>query len=195
MVGDNNNERHTINNEQEGENKRTFLFIPIMAFVIMAGLMFFGLKRDPGQMPSAMVDKPFPEFSQPGLLQPQTVFTKDDLLGKILVVNIWGSWCPPCHVEHPFLLDISEQESDITFVGISYDYSTEEDKLFLEEKGNPFDINVVDLDSSFRIDLGVTGAPETFLVDSNGMILHRHIGAIDITVWNESFAPLIEQIR
>ena len=153
----------------------------------------FGLTRDPNVVPSALVDKPFPEFSLPSLYAEQGNFSREDILGEILIVNIWGSWCIPCHIEHPFLLEMSEKEPDITFIGISYDDSIAEDRLFLEERGNPFDRNVVDSGSSLRIDLGVTGAPETFLVDQNGMILYRHIGAIDRAVWDDTFEPLLEQ--
>ena len=176
-------------------NKRLKLFIPGAIFLLMSGFLLFGLTRDPNVVPSALVDHPMPEFTQPSLYPELGEYSTDDFLGSILLVNIWGSWCPPCHVEHPFFLEISENEPDITFVGISYDYSMQEDRLFLEDKGNPFDHNVVDLDGSLRIDLGVTGAPETFLVDQNGMILYRHIGAVDSTIWNDKFVPLLEQIR
>lgn len=176
-------------------NKRLKLFIPVGIFFLMAGFLMFGLTRDPNVVPSALEGRPLPQFTQPSLFADQGEYSADDFVGEILLMNVWGSWCIPCHVEHPFLVEISERESDITLVGISYDYSMAEDRLFLEEKGNPFDFNVVDLDGSLRIDLGVTGAPETFLVDRNGMIVYRHIGAIDATVWREKFEPLLEQIR
>ena len=176
-------------------NKRAKLFIPAAFFLTMAGFLLYGLSRDPNTVPSALVDRPLPDFTQPSLYPELGEYSADDFLGNILLLNIWGSWCPPCHLEHPFLLEISEQEEDITLIGISYDYSMVEDREFLAERGNPFDYNVVDLDGSLRIDLGVTGAPETFLVDQNGMILYRHIGAIDADIWGEKFEPLLRQIR
>ncbi|MDG2176967.1 MAG: DsbE family thiol:disulfide interchange protein [Gammaproteobacteria bacterium] len=176
-------------------NRRLKLFIPVVIFLLMSGFLLFGLTRDPNVVPSALVDRPLPIFTQPSLYPEQGEYSTEDFIGNILLINIWGSWCPPCHLEHPLFLELSESEQDITFVGISYEYSMEEDRLFLEERGNPFDYNVVDFDSSLRIDLGVTGAPETFLVDQNGMILHRHIGAIDSSIWNDTFVPLLEQIR
>ena len=182
-------------NEISGIKRRFKLFIPVVFFLSMSGLLLFGLTRDPNVVPSALVDRPLPEFSQPSLYRELGVFTSSQFMGEILLLNIWGSWCLPCHLEHPFFLDIRENESDITLVGISYDDSMEEDRLFLEEKGNPFDFNIVDLGGSLRIDLGVTGAPETFLVDQNGMILYRHIGAVDYVVWNDHFLPLLERIR
>jgi cytochrome c biogenesis protein CcmG/thiol:disulfide interchange protein DsbE len=184
-----------MSDQSPENNMRLKLFVPVAVFLILSGLFFFGLTRDPNVVPSALVDGPLPEFTQPSLYPEEGVFSKQELLGDILLVNIWGSWCPPCHAEHPFFLEISETENDITMVGISYDYSMEEDRLFLEERGNPFDYNVVDLDGSLRIDLGVTGAPETFLVDQNGMILHRHVGAIDSIIWKDIFVPFLEQIR
>jgi cytochrome c biogenesis protein CcmG/thiol:disulfide interchange protein DsbE len=176
-------------------NKRLKLFIPAALFLVMGGFLLFGLTRDPNVVPSAMVDRPLPEFNQPSLYPELGEYSTEDFVGEILLLNIWGSWCPPCHLEHPFFLEISDSEEDITFIGISYDYSMVEDREFLEERGNPFDYNVVDLDGSLRIDLGVTGAPETFLVDQNGMILFRHIGAIDADIWNQKFVPLLRQIR
>ncbi len=176
-------------------NKRLKLFIPVAIFLMMAGFLLFGLTRDPNVVPSALEGRPLPDFTRPSLFADQGEFSKADFLGDILLVNIWGSWCIPCHVEHPFFLELTENEPDITLLGLSYDDSMAEDRLFLEERGNPFDVNMVDLGGSLRIDLGVTGAPETFLVDKNGMILYRHIGVINNTIWNETFMPLLEQIR
>ena len=176
-------------------NKRLKLFIPATFFLVMAGFLLYGLSRDPNTVPSALLNRPLPEFTQPSLYPELGEYSTADFVGEILLINIWGSWCPPCHLEHPFFLEISEKEEDITFIGISYDYSMAEDREFLAERGNPFDYNVVDLDGSLRIDLGVTGAPETFLVDQQGMILYRHIGAIDANVWNEKFVPLLRRIR
>jgi len=188
-------EQAIANETKQPMNKRLKLFIPVAVFITMAGFLLFGLTRDPNIVPSAMVDKPLPEFSLPGLYPESGEFSRADIVGDILIVNIWGSWCLPCHIEHPFLLEMSEKDPSLTFVGISYDDSMAEDRLFLEERGNPFDYNVVDLGGSLRIDLGVTGAPETFLVDANGMILYRHIGAIDSITWKNTFEPLLAQIR
>lgn len=176
-------------------NRRVKLFVPVVVFLAMAGFLLFGLTRDPNVVPSALVNHPLPAFRQPSLYPELGEYASDDFAGKILLINIWGSWCPPCHVEHPFFLEISGRDRDFTFVGVSYDYSMVEDREFLEDRGNPFDYNMVDLDGSFRIDLGVTGAPETFLVDQNGTILYRHIGAVDASIWAEKFEPLLAQIR
>jgi len=176
-------------------NRRLKLFVPVVVFLAMAGFLLFGLTRDPNVVPSALVNRPLPEFRHPSLFPELGEYTNKDFAGEILLINIWGSWCPPCHVEHPFFITLSESDRDFTFVGVSYDYSMVEDREFLADKGNPFDYNLVDLDGSLRIDLGVTGAPETFLVDQQGTILYRHIGAIDASIWEEKFEPLLAAIR
>lgn len=178
-------------------NQRLKLFVPVTFFLVMAGLLLFALTRDPNKVPSALLDKPMPAFSQPGLFADgeQSMFTQEDLLGGLVILNVWGSWCPPCHAEHPFMMDVSEQQPDITFVGVSYDNSIEEDRAFLRQKGNPFDLSLVDMGGSLRIDLGVTGAPETFLIDEEGVIVHRHIGEINYRVWDRDFKPLLARLR
>jgi cytochrome c biogenesis protein CcmG, thiol:disulfide interchange protein DsbE len=176
-------------------NKRAKLFIPVSFFMLMLALLLFGLGRDPNQLPSALINSPLPEFTLPALLEAGESFSKEDLLGGITIVNVWATWCPPCHVEHPYLMEISERETDITFVGVNYKDDGDAAREFLDEKGNPFQFNIVDYDGKFGIDLGVSGAPETFLVDATGTIRYKHVSVVDNTVWAEIFEPLIAQIK
>ena len=180
-------------------NKRVLLLIPGVFFVAMLGLLLFGLGRDPNMVPSALVNRPLPEFSLPGLELDQTennlVIASEDLKGGISIINFWATWCPPCHVEHPYLVEISQQEQDVTFIGVDYKDDLEEARLFLEEKGSPFEKIIVDLDGSLGIDFGVAGAPETFIVDSFGMIRYRHVGVINHQIWEETFEPVISRIK
>lgn len=182
-------------------SNRAKLFIPIAFFFVMLGLLLYGLGegRDPNHVPSALTNRPLPEFTRQALFDPNGTVSSDELRGGIFLVNFWGTWCPPCHYEHPYLVEISEREKDVTFVGVnvSADYPGEPERAreFLNERGNPFRISLIDHDGSLGIDFGVTGAPETFLIDSSGMIRYRHVGAIDNTVWAETFEPLLAQIR
>lgn len=182
-------------------NNRAKLFIPGVFFIAMLGLLLFGLSdgRDPNHVPSAMTNRPLPEFVRPSLFDPETTVSSTELRGGIFIVNFWGTWCPPCHYEHPFLVKISEREEDISFVGVnvSVDYPDEPESAreFLAERGNPFKYNLMDTDGSLGIDFGVTGWPETFVVDSAGMIRYRHVGPIDDKVWEDVFEPLIAQIQ
>ena len=179
-------------------NKRVKLFVPVVLFLVMAGLLWFGLGRDPNQVPSAMIDRQLPEFSLPSLLDPTQMYTQEDLLGNgVTIMNFWATWCPPCHVEHPYLVEISEREEDLHFVGVNYKNQNpgENPRQYLEERGNPFDKVIVDASGGLGIDLGVTGAPETFIVDSSGTIRYRHVGIINHQVWEETFEPIIAQIQ
>jgi cytochrome c biogenesis protein CcmG/thiol:disulfide interchange protein DsbE len=174
---------------------RTKLFIPGAFFIAMLGLLWFGLGGDPGYLPSALVNRPLPTFSRPNLLDETNNITSEQMRGGIFLINVWGTYCAPCHAEHPYLLEISASEPDITFVGINYKDDVKAAREFLEERGNPFKLNLIDLDGSLGIDLGVAGPPETFVVDKTGTIRYRHVGVIDHKVWAEIFVPLIAQIQ
>jgi len=177
-------------------NNRLKLFFPGVFFLLMLGLLLFGLGRDPNQVPSALVNRPLPEFSLPALFDSDTLISTSDVRGGIAIVNVWGSWCPPCHAEHPYLMELSEREQDITFVGVNYkERDIRDGQGFISDKGNPFDLIVVDMDGRLGIDLGVTGAPETFIVDSSGMIRYRHVGEINHRIWENTFKPIIAQIE
>lgn len=176
---------------------RAKLFIPGVFFLAMLGLLLFGLNkgRDPNHVPSALTNRPLPEFTRPDLFDPGAAVSSEQLRGGIFLVNFWGTWCPPCHAEHPYLVEISKREPDITLVGVNYQDDSTAAQQFLAERGNPFKISLSDVDGSLGIDFGVTGAPETFVIDSTGTIRYRYVGAIDNTVWAETFEPLLAQLR
>jgi cytochrome c biogenesis protein CcmG, thiol:disulfide interchange protein DsbE len=176
-------------------SNRAKLFIPVTFFMVMLSLLLFGLGRDPSQVPSALINRALPEFNLPELFDSNTTMSKEDFVGNITVINVWATWCAPCHIEHPYLVEISGREKDITFVGVNYKDDGDDAREFLTEEGNPFKFNIVDLDGGLGIDLGVTGAPETFLLDATGTIRYRHVGVIDNRVWADTFAPLIAQIK
>ncbi len=180
-------------------NKRTILLIPGVFFISMLGLLLFGLGRDPNMVPSALVNRPLPDFSLPSLelnlMQEAIQISSEDISGGVSIINFWATWCPPCHIEHPYLVEISEREQDLTFIGVNYKDDLNEARLFLEEKGSPFEKIIVDLNGSLGIDFGLAGAPETFIVDSLGVIRYRHVGVINHQIWEETFEPVISQIK
>lgn len=176
-------------------SNRAKLFIPAVFFVGMLALLFLGLGRDPNQVPSALVNRPLPEFVKPDLFDAVATVSSEQLRGGVFFVNVWATWCPPCHAEHPYLVEISEREPDVTFVGVNYKDDPEAARQFLAERGNPFKLSLVDADGSLGIDLGIAGAPETFLVDASGTIRYRHVGVINNEVWDTVFKPIVEQIR
>jgi cytochrome c biogenesis protein CcmG/thiol:disulfide interchange protein DsbE len=176
-------------------SNRSKLFIPAAFFLVMLGLLFYGLGRNPNHVPSALVNRPLPEFNKQALFDENATVSSEQLKGGIFIVNVWATWCPPCHVEHPYLLEISQREKGVNFVGVNYKDDVDAAREFLDQRGNPFKFNVVDLDGRLGIDLGVAGAPETFVVDANGTIRYRHVGIIDNKVWAETFEPILAQIR
>ncbi len=176
-------------------SNRAKLFLPVVFFLGMLGLLLYGLGRNPGEVPSALLNRALPAFSKPDLLDPARTVSVDDLRGGVFLVNVWATWCPPCHVEHPYLVEISGREPDVTFVGVNYKDDVEAARTFLAERGNPFKINIADVDGRLGVDLGVAGAPETFLIDATGTIRYKHVGVIDNRVWQETFVPLLAELR
>lgn len=171
---------------------RLKLFLPLMIFILLAGFFWRGLSLDPQAMPSALIDKSFPEFSLPKLQDETQLTTKADLLGEYTLVNIWATWCISCRVEHPFLNKLKEQ--GVRIVGLNYRDESPAAREWLENLGNPYRWNIVDKEGRLGIDLGVFGAPETYILDKEGIIRYKHVGVVDQRVWDEKLLPVINQL-
>jgi len=165
--------------------KRWVLLIPLALFLGMAAFLYRGLYLDPTELPSALIDKPFPEFSLPAV-QSDKLITRADLLGKPALVNVWGTWCIACRVEHPVLNKLAQQ--GVVIVGINYKDVNADALKWLSEFHDPYQMNIRDEAGSLGLNLGVYGAPETFLIDSKGIIRYKHVGVIDETVWRDKLA-------
>ncbi|MBU2707088.1 DsbE family thiol:disulfide interchange protein [Zooshikella marina] len=174
--------------------KRLKLFIPLLVFVLLAGFLYRALYQDPRTLPSALLDKPFPAFSLPSLGENQQTLDASLLKGDVTLVNVWATWCPSCHVEHPFLLKLAQQMG-VRIVGINYKDDTQQAKQWLVKLGNPYQATVVDETGDLGIELGVYGAPETYIVDQQGIIRYKHIGVVDERVWQESLLPIVKQLQ
>jgi len=178
--------------------QRLKLFIPLLIFVILAAFFFVVQKRigsgdyDPQNMPSALLDKPMPAFELPDLLTGDPV-TGALLHGKVALVNVWATWCPSCHYEHPYLVSLAQQ--GVSILGVDYKDEPEKARQWLREKGNPYAAVVDDRAGNLGLDLGVTGAPETYLIDSRGVVRLRYQGPLDERVWTETVQPLLDRIR
>lgn len=167
-------------------------FVPLIVFVALAGLLYLGLGRDPGAMPSELVGRAMPVFELPDLFSGEQRIRQDIFEGEVTLLNVWATWCPTCYVEHRELLALQQQ--GVRIVGMNYKDDPAEARRVLAETGDPYAISFIDRDGGFGIHLGVFGAPETFLVDQRGVILHRHVGAIDQQVWALEFEPLYRQL-
>lgn len=170
--------------------KRIKLFIPLIVFAVLVGFFWRGLSLDPNAMPSALIDKAFPVFSL-SRLQDDTPVYRDSLLGDVHLVNVWATWCVACKYEHPVLNALAQQKVNI--IGINYKDDSAAAIEWLNSLGNPYLFNIVDTSGSLGVDLGVFGAPETYLVDKQGIIRYKHVGIVDMQVWSDILQPLYEK--
>ena len=174
--------------------KRLKLFIPLIIFLGLGVLLFKGLDIDPNNMPSALVDKSLPEFSLPSLEDPDKMLTRKDVVGRVSLLNVWGTWCPSCMAEHPYLLKIAKEEK-IPIIGLDYKDERADALAWLAKLGDPYFINVFDEKGKLGIDLGVFGAPETYVLDHKGVIRYKHVGVVNDRIWFKTLKPLIEELR
>ena len=167
---------------------RLRLILPFFVFVGACVFLYTQLYRpSTEELPLAQLNAPFPEFSLPGLQQPDKQLTKADLVGKPALVNVWATWCFSCKAEHAFLLQLSKQ--GVPIYGVNYKDNRGKSLEWLKERGNPYVFSVSDHKGVLTTDLGVTGAPETFLIDGHGIIKFHHVGAMDMQVWRDVMLP------
>lgn len=166
---------------------------PLLIFVVVGAFLAVGLKLDPREVPSPLIDKPAPQFVLPRLLQMDAVVGTADLRGEVWLLNVWASWCAACRVEHPLLNDLAAKRL-IRIVGLNYKDAPADARTWLREFGNPYDMIAVDRQGEAGIDWGVYGVPETFVIDRSGVIRYKHIGPLDAKVLNETIVPLVRQL-
>ena len=166
---------------------------PLLIFIVVGVFLAVGLKLDPREVPSPLIDKPAPQFELPRLLQMDGVVGTADLRGEVWLLNVWASWCVACRVEHPLLNDFAAKRL-IRIVGLNYKDAPADARTWLGEFGNPYDIIAVDRQGEAGIDWGVYGVPETFVIDRSGVIRYKHIGPLDAKVLNETIVPLVRQL-
>lgn len=174
--------------------KRLFLFIPLAVFLAIAYACWLGLARDPSVLPSALLNQPMPAFALEPVREGDEGFARADLEGQVAMVNVFASWCGPCRIEHPTLLALASQRQ-VPIYGINWKESPEEGRQYLAEAGDPYRRIGSDASGRFALDLGVTGAPETFIVDRSGRIRFKQVGPITPEVWNTTIAPIMSQLE
>lgn len=167
------------------------LFIPLILFGVMALFLFRGLALDPKELPSALIDRPVPEFKLPSLGEDR-MLSPADITGQAALLNVWATWCPSCRVEHPYLQQLADQ--GVPIFGVNYKDEDAAAQRWLDQLGDPYRANIVDRQGSLGLDLGVYGAPETYLIDAAGVIRYRHVGVVDERVWRTILQPLYVEL-
>ncbi|MEM0911127.1 MAG: redoxin family protein [Pseudomonadota bacterium] len=187
--------------------KRLIWFmVPLALFLCGTVFLLKGLYSNPHERDSMALERAFPTFELPDLMNEQILHTNDIFEGQMTLVNVWGVWCVTCAVELPYLTQLSRE--GYRFIGLYYDQDLDpnfgektitrvrsEVIDMLGKFGDPFEFNVFDVYRDTSLDLGVTGAPETFLVDHNGVIRAHHLGDINERVWNGKFMPVVQKIE
>ena len=170
---------------------RWVLLLPCAFLLVM--VFFFGvsLGRDPTLVPSPLVGNPAPEFSLPRLLAENESLSLHEIEDGPWMLNVWASWCAGCVVEHDFLLALGQV--GVPLYGLNWKDGAADAREWLEARGNPYRAIAVDADGRAGIDWGVYGAPETFLIDADGIVRYRHVGPLDGTVFSEVFLPVLAE--
>ena len=173
--------------------RRLWFLIPLAAFFALAAVLAVGLKRDPREVPSPLIDKPAPDFALTRLDDPARTIRLADLRGKVWVLNVWASWCVACREEHPVLVEFAKQHA-VPLYGLNYKDKRPDATAWLQRFGNPYDASLFDGEGRVGIDFGVYGVPETFVIDGNGVIRMKHIGPLTAEVIATRILPLVRKL-
>ena len=173
--------------------KAKFL-VPLALFLLLAGFLAYGLKLDPREVPSPLIDKPAPVFSLPQLQSPDTKLSLQDMKGQVWLLNVWASWCVACRQEHPVLVDFASTHV-VPIIGLNYKDQSPDALRWLDEFGNPYTSSIDDADGRVGIDFGVYGVPETFLIDKQGVIRYKQIGPVTPDALQNLIIPKIRELQ
>lgn len=170
------------------------LFIPLALFIALVVFLLIGLRRDPHEVPSPLVNKAAPAFQLPQLQDPTKTFSAEQMRGKVWLLNVWASWCVACRDEHPLLLQYARTGA-IPIYGMDYKDERAAALELLAQDGDPYVLTASDADGRVAIDYGVYGAPESYLIDRNGVIRFKQIGPITEDVWQNKIVPLANKLN
>ena len=168
--------------------------VPLALFALLVVFLAVGLTRDPREVPSPYIGKPAPSFQLPQLSDEKLAFSPDDMKGKVWLLNVWASWCVSCRVEHPLLVEMAKRQI-VPIVGLNYKDQRADATKWLAQFGNPYALSISDLEGHVGIDYGVYGAPETFVIDKQGVIRYKQIGPITPEALETKILPLLRQLN
>ena len=168
--------------------------IPLVLFAVLVVFLAIGLGRDPHTVPSALINKPAPDFALTELREPSKIVSPKQMRGKVWLLNVWGSWCAACREEHPVLLEIARSGA-VPIYGLSWKDKREDALATLAELGDPYVLNASDFDGRVAIDYGITGAPETYLIDKNGIIRYKEVGQLTPEIMEKKILPMVRELN
>lgn len=174
--------------------KRSLAIIPIIVLVCLIALLSYGLTRDPSVLPSSLIGNEAPELDLPRLEDKHDKLSLEDAKGQVVLVNIWASWCYACRSEVPLLEQVA-QRTGVPIIGLAYKDQREAADKWLKHFGNPFADVVLDDDGNSSIDWGISGVPETFVIDAEGKVRHKVTGPVDEDIMEQDLLPLINKLQ
>lgn len=167
--------------------------LPLVIFLALVGFLAVGLKLDPREVPSPLIDKPAPAFTLPTLAAPEKTMSVADMRGKVWLLNVWASWCVACRQEHPVLVELAKT-GVVPIYGLNYKDKLPDATRWLTNFGNPYQQSLLDTDGLVGIDYGVYGVPETFVIDKEGVIRLKHIGPVTPEALERTILPLVKKL-
>jgi cytochrome c biogenesis protein CcmG/thiol:disulfide interchange protein DsbE len=168
--------------------------IPLGFFIVLVGFLAAGLRLDPREVPSPLINKPAPPFTLPELMDPQRTFSQKDMLGKVWLLNVWASWCVSCREEHPVLVAFSKRNI-VPVYGLNYKDDRKDALAWLARLGDPYTMSIMDRDGRIGINYGVYGVPETYVIDKQGVIRYKQIGAVTPEILDAKIVPLVRKLQ
>lgn len=183
-----------IQPDAAGWPPRFAVYVPLAVFLGLAVLFAYGLTMNASELPSVLIGKQVPEFTLPPVEGRQLGLSASDLKGEVSLLNVFASWCTECRREHPVFMRL-QAENVVPVHGLNYKDKPEDARNWLDELGDPYTRTGADISGRVGIDFGVYGVPETFIVDRDGVIVHKHIGAVSERALKETILPLIEKLR
>ena len=173
---------------------KAWYLIPLAIFIAMLGFLGVGLKLDPHEVPSPLIDKPAPVFRLQTLDTPSRLLSSGDMRGQVWLLNVWASWCAGCREEHPILVEFAKTRT-VPIVGLDYKDQPDDARRWLANFGNPYVASVSDPEGRTGIEFGVYGVPETFVIDKAGIIRYKQIGPITPEVLRDTILPLVKKLN
>jgi cytochrome c biogenesis protein CcmG, thiol:disulfide interchange protein DsbE len=168
--------------------------IPLGIFVVLVVFLGIGLGLNPREVPSPLIGKPAPAFKLSELHENSKVLGREDMLGKVWLLNVWASWCVSCREEHPVLVEFAKSNV-VPIYGLNYKDQRDDALAWLKQFGDPYTASIVDRDGRVGIDYGVYGVPETFVIDKAGLIRYKQIGPVTPQALKDKILPLVRQLQ